>query len=76
MELSERNKRHKRGTEISNEKRAILVAEAVRGVPLREISANHGPPPSTVGDIARKAKKRKQAEIESLGLTVTKEDKE
>jgi len=31
MKSSERSKRNKRGTEISNDKRAVLIADAVRG---------------------------------------------
>ena len=76
MKPRERNKLHKRGTEICNEQRAILVADAVRGVPLRQIEANHGPSKSTISDIVRKARKRKQAEIESLGLIASKQNKE
>ena len=71
-----RHKRQKRGVALSNEKKAVIIADAVRGVPLREIAANHGPSKSTIGDIVKRAKKRKQGEIEALGLVVREEDKE
>ena len=72
---SRKSKRWKRSIEIPDEQRTVLVANAIRSVSLREIEVNYGISKSTISNIVHRAKKRKQAKLELLGLIVNEKDK-